>query len=129
MAVCTLWLSAEDYPTLLGTSFLCCLNHIYICVLLCSCCYAVVAGAKNPCACCNECLLTLHKSGCTKIKVALECAQVLFINPRHACTERVTVLGLRINWGAFFSVKGKRGEEKGERRTRGRGKEKGKSAN
>ena len=37
-----------------------------------------------------------------------------FINPRRACAARVTVLGLRVSWGAIFSVRG--GEEKGERK-------------
>ena len=35
------------------------------------------------------------------------------INPRRACAARVTVVVLRESWGAFFSMKGGKGEERG----------------
>ena len=41
---------------------------------------------------------------------------LLLIKPRRACAARVTVLGLRVSWGAIFSVRGEKGEEKGERK-------------
>ena len=44
------------------------------------------------------------------------------INPRRACTARVTVVVLRESWGAFFSMKGGKGGE------RGGGREEGQSA-
>ena len=36
-----------------------------------------------------------------------------FINPRRACAARVTVLALCASWGAFFSMKGGKGGERG----------------
>ena len=38
---------------------------------------------------------------------------LLLVNPRRACAARVTVLGLRVSWGAIFSVKGGKGGKKG----------------
>ena len=35
------------------------------------------------------------------------------INPRRACAARVTVHGLRVSWGAIFSVMGEKGGKKG----------------
>ena len=35
------------------------------------------------------------------------------INPRRACAARVTVVVLRESWGAFFSMKGGKGGERG----------------
>ena len=34
-------------------------------------------------------------------------------NPRRACAARVTVVVLRESWGAFFSMKGGKGGERG----------------
>ena len=48
---------------------------------------------------------------------------VFLINPRHACAARVTVLGLRVSWGAIFSVRGKGGGgggRKGGKKGKGR---------
>ena len=45
---------------------------------------------------------------------------VSLVNPRRACASRVTVLGLRVSWGAIFSVKGEKGGgRKGEKKGRG----------
>ena len=35
------------------------------------------------------------------------------VNPRRACAARVTVVVLRESWGAFFSMKGGKGGERG----------------
>ena len=36
----------------------------------------------------------------------------LSINPRCVCAARVTVVGLRVSWGAIFSMRGGKGERK-----------------
>ena len=38
---------------------------------------------------------------------------LLLVNPRRACAARVTVVVLRESWGAFFSMKGGKGGERG----------------
>ena len=62
--------------------------------------------------CSNQNIINSRKMIFNKYQdTQVHCANIF--NPRRACAARVTVVVLRESWGAFFSMKGGKGEKEG----------------